>query len=712
MSRRRRDGKHGTEAFQFEASVDIQAADSDSEAVPSFEAVAYNGGPLRVAKHPLPVVIDLAGLEMSSDIKANMDHDATQRVGHITDAQNTGKKILLAGRLSGTGDAANEVIANHRNGYPWQLSVEAKPTAPLQEIKAGRSVNVNGQTISGPVLVARKSRLYGVAFLSRGADEETRVAIAAAAVKHEELDMKFAEWIEASGFDVDVLEDKQVDFLQERYDAEVKASEKPGEPVPIKAAPFDLDELKAAYARHEAKIEAVCFEYAGKVESSKHAEIKAGAYEKAIELKRDALQKEWSADQFEVAAIRASSDLELEYVRSEMPIAPAIHASSKDATNEIIEAAMCMSLGVDVEKDYDEKTIEAAHKNFRRIGLQEVIILAAEANGYHGRSRINQGNLRDVLGYALPPAHIHASSNSTVSLSGILSNTANKELLMGFMEEDQTWREVSEVKPVSDFKTVTSYRMLDDMEYEKLGPNGEIAHGKLGEETFTRSADTYAKMMGITRTQIINDDLGAFDDLRTRLGRGAARKFRRLFWETFINNSSFFTTARTNYITGGTTNLGTDGVGLQLGITAYRQLKSTDKKQVGKKQQSGSSATSIGAPALLLVPPELEFTADKLFVSSNLSTQQDDNIHRNKYRPVVVNELSDSDYTGNSATAWYLFGTVLKPVVVSFLNGVENPTVESADADFNQLGIQFRGYHDFGVDQAEWLSGIKSKGAA
>jgi hypothetical protein len=51
-------------------------------------------------------------------------------------------------------------------------------------------------------------------------------------------------------------------------------------------------------------------------------------------------------------------------------------------------------------------------------------------------------------------------------------------------------------------------------------------------------------------------------------------------------------------------------------------------------------------------------------------------------------------------------------MVVSFLNGQQSPTVESADADFNTLGIQFRGYHDFGVDKAEYVSGVKSKGAA
>jgi hypothetical protein len=43
-----------------------------------------------------------------------------------------------------------------------------------------------------------------------------------------------------------------------------------------------------------------------------------------------------------------------------------------------------------------------------------------------------------------------------------------------------------------------------------------------------------------------------------------------------------------------------------------------------------------------------------------------------------------------------------------FLNGRQNPVVEQADADFNQLGVQFRGYHDFGVAKQEPKAIVKS----
>ena len=274
-------------------------------------------------------------------------------------------------------------------------------------------------------------------------------------------------------------------------------------------------------------------------------------------------------------------------------------------------------------------------------------------------------------------------------------------------EEDAVWREIAAIKSVSDFKQVTSYRLLDDMEYEQLGPDGQIKHGSVGEESYTRQADTYAKMFALTRTTIINDDMSALDDLRNRVGRGGAKKLNNLFWVTFIDNSAFYTTARTNYFTGATTNLGTDGVGLGKGVETYRKRKSS---------ASDGSKRLGGTPSKLLVPPELEVIANQLHIATNATSVKpaDVNTHAGKYRPIVANQLSDSAFTGNSSTAWYLLGgsSMDAPVAVSFLNGQETPTVETADADFSTLGVQFRGYHDFGCDPAEYLGSVKSKGAA
>jgi hypothetical protein len=49
---------------------------------------------------------------------------------------------------------------------------------------------------------------------------------------------------------------------------------------------------------------------------------------------------------------------------------------------------------------------------------------------------------------------------------------------------------------------------------------------------------------------------------------------------------------------------------------------------------------------------------------------------------------------------------------VAFLNGQESPTIETAEADFNVLGVQMRGFHDFGVSLQDFRAAVKVKGEA
>ena len=91
----------------------------------------------------------------------------------------------------------------------------------------------------------------------------------------------------------------------------------------------------------------------------------------------------------------------------------------------------------------------------------------------------------------------------------------------------------------------------------------------------------------------------------------------------------------------------------------------------------------------------------------------DANVYRGKYRVASSVYMENSSYTGNSTAAWYLLADPMDlPVIeVVFLNGRETPIVESADADFDTLGIQVRGYHDFGVAKQEFRGGVRSAGS-
>jgi len=516
--------------------------------------------------------------------------------------------------------------------------------------------------------------------------------------------MSFEDWVKSLGLDSSTMNPEQQAALQDAYAAKMKVAaadnmpDKKPEPMaavaPTTAAAAAQVDLMAGFRQN----------LAAEHRRASAINAAAGGFH---DIAATAIEQGWSVEKTELEALKRQTSQ-----NRTRPTSFSAAQGSGDQTR-ILQAALSVARGHKADKHFTDAELQAAHSQYRgRVGLQQVIIQAAAANGMpiHVGSRLHDGNLREALQYA-SGQNLQAAF-STVSLPGIFSNLANKELLAGFEEEDNNWEEISDVKSVSDFKTHTSYRLNDEMEYEELGPGGVMKHGKISEESYNRSADTYAKMFSLTRRDIINDDLGAFDDLRVRLGRGAARRLNRLVWTTFLaNHTTFWTSARTNYIEGGTTNLGTDGVGLSAGVKAFRQRKSP----LVTGAEESSRMTLGGRATKLLVPPELEAVAEALYVARNLAAVKaaDANIHAGKYRVVVASELSDSVYGGGySSTAWYLFGDTLKPVVTSFLNGQRSPTVESADADFNTLGIQFRGYHDFGCSQSEYLAGVKSKGAA
>jgi hypothetical protein len=88
------------------------------------------------------------------------------------------------------------------------------------------------------------------------------------------------------------------------------------------------------------------------------------------------------------------------------------------------------------------------------------------------------------------------------------------------------------------------------------------------------------------------------------------------------------------------------------------------------------------------------------------------NPYQGRFRAEVSRYLSNSHYTGHSSKAWYLLSDPndLPVIEVAFLNGQESPTIESAEADFSVLGVQLRGYHDFGCALQDPRGGVKSKG--
>lgn len=639
--------------------VTLEAAphEGDPELVPRFTMVAYTGELLRVEGWRFPVVVDLEGLSIPSQRRpVRFGHSMYAGVGHTERIAVEGGRLVAEGVVSRDTSAARDIVTSGRRGFPWQVSIGAQ-VIRSEFVRAGVTVVVNGRAFEGPLYVARQTVLGEISFVDLGADGNTAATIAAQQENESMDEIRTTDELESKVQDTPCGEGER-DIQADNVGKDANTA-------------TDIRAQAAAETKRIAAIRMIC--------AGRHPEIEARA-----------IVEGWTRDQTELEVLRASR-----------PKAPAVHVVDATLSNQVLEAACLLTAKHKrVEELYDEATLEAASRRFRGgLGLQDLLLEAAWANGYTGR---NFRDSREVLRFAFDQ-NLQAGF-STINIGGILSNVANKFLLEGFFSVERAWRDICAVRNVSDFKTVTSYRLVGKDQYEQVAPGGELKHGTLGELAYQNRAETYGLILSIDRRDIINDDLGAITTVPRKLGRGSGLKINDVFWSVFMDNSTFFAAGNNNYLTGADTALGIDG--LSKAEVAFLNQVDPDGKPVGVM------------PAIILVPTALSAMATMLFKSLEIRDTTSNtkypvaNPHAGKYRPVVSRYLSNAQYIGNSAKAWYLLADPgdLPVIEVAFLNGQEAPTIETAEADFSVLGVQMRGYHDFGVALQEPRGGVKSKG--
>jgi phage head maturation protease len=689
-------------AFTATVSLDLEAKGSDgAPRRPTFAITAYTGAPMQVAGFFTPVIVDLAGLKAERDkIPILLDHDSTRIVGQTDGITVDSSGVRLTGIVTGEDGDAAKVVSHARNGFEWQASIGAQ-IIRQEFLKAGEKAVVNGREVAGPLLIARESRLRETSFVAIGADPQTTASVAASSdslgTSHEREPTMFELWLKAKGFeDPAALTDQQKTSLQAAFNAEQAAEKiaaKAGDPVTFTAASQarTLDQIFADQEKENSRVAKITeltasaiSDYPGRLD-----EFKA--------LSTAAIEAKTSVVDFELNLLRLSRRFPHFKVTNVDRLAP-----------KAIEAALCRAGGLrDIERHYDEKTLEASERQYRNgIGLRDLLLMAARENGYTGTS---SKDIKPILRSAFADGgDIRASGFSTLSLSGILGNTANKFLAQGFNAVEAGWRDISTIRNVTDFKTVTSYSLTGGMTYDKVGPSGELKHATVGETSYTNAADTYGKMFAITRRDIINDDLGALTQVPFRLGRGAAIKLNDVFWTAFMASITVFWAAGNNNVSSGAGSA-LSSAGLTAALLKFRKQVDPDSLPLGIM------------PKILLVPPELEITADELMTSTAVNTGGSSttaqvpnrNVWTSKFKVVTSTYLSNSSYTGYSTAHWFLLADPMElpTIEVAFLNGRDTPTVESADADIDTLGIQMRGYHDFGVSRQEYRASVRSIGS-
>jgi hypothetical protein len=681
------------------APVTIAAAEGDAASTGprKFDVVAYTGGAMNLNGFDLPVVVDLSGMTFANSLIANLDHNQSQRVGHVTSKSKSDGKVTLGGVVSAETDASREVVANSNNGFPWQASIEATPNK-IVEVAAGKAVNINGQEFTGPLYHVRKSVLKGFAFVSHGADDNTSATIAAVAANTKGKTMKaeVKEWVAAMlpSVDIEALTPEEVTALEANYAGQNK---KPA--ARSSSNPFEARRLEAT--RQNA-----IRETADKFIEQRPNDLEfINAVEKMVD--------------HAIANNMEARDFRAEMWEQSVPLAHTVSAPRERSgvTNRMLEAAVCQAGRLDnLDKHFTDQELQAAHTRYPRgIGLNQLLLECADFNGYRERSRdVTIEAQRVAFGMTAPNA-IRAQGWSTVQISNIISNVANKFIQEGWNTVDMTLMRIASVRPVRDFKQITTISLWGDTQFEKLGAAGEIRHGALGEVVYNGKADTYAKMLAITRQDYINDDLTALTGAPRKLGRGGALKLNDIGWAAFLAGESTGFFSATHTATG---NVGNSNFNTGVADATIGGLTATELLFLNQVGPDGKPAGI--EPAIVLVPTALKATMSALLdpqsrlITGASSTVPDTNVFAGKFRLESSPYLSNSAYTGYSAAAWYMLAdpAVMAALEIQALFGRVEPTIDSADTEFNTLGVQMRGYSDIGCSTQEFRAAVKADGGA
>ena len=729
-------------SLTFDTHVTL-AGTGDPKKLPKLDILVYSGGPVQPAGWDFPIVVDLQGLEIPDEQTTVLkDHDPDKVVGHGTTI-NSGRDVRLQGVVSAVGEAAREVLGASANGFQWKSSIGCDRQGETRFIPEGATLNANGQAFKGPLYFWPSSILREVTITGRGADPNSRVSIAAKAAQPRRsssaMDEQFAAYVKDLGLEPTALTETQITKLQAAYTASKSIAKAESElEATIKAAKRRMgDEIGAEMARLD------------RLKASYSAVVTAWSLDRP---EHDAKRKQ--AEELRAKAVANEGDaysadkIELEFLRLGRPegVVSNTRGNAESVDGKVLEAAACRNLMMPekkMEKYFKPEVLEASMRpEYRNMGLKALLCATASAKGWGGRWITTDDDIRDVLHYAYPDRRTLRAEASTFSLPGILSNLANKYLYEGFWMVDDTWSKVAAKRPAPDFKPVPGFRLFGNLTFEKLGKNGEIPHGDVGELVYVNAAQTYAKGITTTRQDIRNDDLPAMSRIPQLIGMGAAYALNHEFWKVFLGPGSswaytaakdsqgngVYSTTNGNYLSGSTTANGVTQTTSALSTTALAAARQKFR------EQTKPDGEPLGfPPRVLLVPPALETMAEQIYKSvemrqvvqgaGNASSQayanmlevQTTNIFKGQFEPCVTPYIGATDSPSGckgSDTAWYLLSdpSQLALAEIVFLDGQQTPTVQSSEADFDVLGIQHRGFFDFGIKLIEYRAALLASG--
>lgn len=146
----------------------------DQDGKRRFSGIANSGKPFGYGTYQ--TVVDFDGIQIKPKTAVLIEHNPHKACGVAT---------LSVDKLSGSLKAEGVLMNNEHgkyiaeladDGFPWEMSIYVQ-SARYEELSAGATAVVNGNTVTGPCVIMRDCALREVSFTPVGVDSQTQAIV-------------------------------------------------------------------------------------------------------------------------------------------------------------------------------------------------------------------------------------------------------------------------------------------------------------------------------------------------------------------------------------------------------------------------------------------------------------------------------------------------------------------------------------------------------
>lgn len=290
-------------------------------------------------------------------------------------------------------------------------------------------------------------------------------------------------------------------------------------------------------------------------------------------------------------------------------------------------------------------------------------------------------------------------SHSYTDFTAIFEGALNARLLTQYRLAEPSYRRLAARRDFSDFRPHPQVRVGDFPELLEIGENGEIKAGTISESEETATLHSYARQIRISRQMLVNDNLGALDQMFGGYTRQIPQFENRLFYTMMTQSSG----AGPRLLTDNKTVFHKDHGNLAETPGAPTVSTVSDARKALRKMKSQDGALLNVQPAMIVAGAGQETAAERLFAQITPASQDDVNPFSSKL-PVI----SDAHLP---EMAWYVFANPMDipNFVYGFLDGAEGPRMRFEEP-FGLQGIAMSVEHDFGCGATDYRGAYYNSG--